>query len=73
VHRLLEKYNVAEPEQLLNEATLQASLYAGQMELLDQQIRRVELELQPQLVPKPDVQRLLWIPGIGKLVAVKLY
>jgi len=73
VHRLLEKYNVPEPEQLLNEAMLQASLYAEQIELLDHQIRRIELELQPQLVPNPDVQRLLWIPGIGKLVAFTLY
>jgi len=73
VHRLLEKYNVAEPAHLPSEATLQATLYEEQIELLDQQIRRIELQLQPQLVPNPDVQRLLWIPGIGKLVAFTLY
>ncbi len=66
VHRLLEKYNVPEPAQLLNEAALHASLY-------EEQIRRIELELQPQLIPNADVQRLLWIPGIGKLVAFTLY
>lgn len=73
VHRLLEKYNVPEPAQLPSDATLQATLYAEQIELLDQQILRIERELQPQLVPDPDVQRLLWIPGIGTLVAFTLY
>ena len=73
VHRLLEKYNVPEPAKLPSDATLQAELYAEQIELLDQQIQRIERELQPQLVPDPDVQRLLWIPGIGKLVACTLY
>ena len=73
VERLLEKFNVPEPDQLPDEATLQASLYAEQIELLTDQIGRIEKRLQPQLIPNPDIQRLLWIPGIGKLVAFTLY
>jgi transposase len=73
VERLLEKYNVARPEALPDEATMQAGLYAEQIELLTDQIRRIEKELGPRLIPNPDIQRLLWIPGVGKLVAFTLY
>jgi transposase len=73
IQRLLEKFNVPEPAQLPDEATLQATLYAQQVELLTDQIRRIETQLQPQLIPDPDIQRLLWIPGVGKLVAFTLF
>jgi transposase len=73
VERLLEKFNVPHPDELPAEATLQASLYDEQIELLTDQIRRIEKQLQPQLIPNPDVQRLLWIPGVGKVVAFTLY
>lgn len=73
IARLLEKYNVPEPDQLPDEATLQASLFAEQTELLAHQIRRIERQLKPQLILNPDVQRLLWIPGVGRLVAFTLY
>lgn len=73
VQRLLEKYNVAEPSNLPDEAVLQAGLFDEQIELLNGQIRRIEKELQPHLIPDSDVQRLLMIPGIGKLVASTLY
>jgi transposase len=73
IQRLLEKFNVPGPAQLPDEATLQASLYAEQIELLTDQIRRIESQLQPQLIPNTDVQRLLWIPGVGKLVAFTLF
>jgi transposase len=73
IHRLLEKYNVPEPASLPDEATLPASLYQEQIELLDSQIRRIEQQLQPRLIPEHDIQRLLWIPGIGKITAFTLY
>lgn len=73
IHRLLEKYNVRSPDQLATEPYLQASLYEEQVELLTDQIRRIERQLQPRLIPNTDVQRLLWIPGIGRLVAFTLY
>ena len=73
VHRLLEKFNVPDPASLPDEAALSASLYEEQIELLDSQIRRIEQQLQPRLIPEPDIQRLLWIPGIGKITAFTLY
>ncbi len=73
VQRLLEQYNEPEPLRLPAEATLQASLYAEQIELLADQIHRIEQQLQPELIPNPDIQRLLWIPGVGKIVAFTLY
>ena len=73
VQRLLEQYNVPEPLRLPDEATLQASLYAEQIELLGNQIHRIEKRLEPELIPNPDIQRLLWIPGVGKIVAFTLY
>jgi transposase len=73
VQRLLEKFNVPGPEQLPDEATLQAELYQQQIDLLTEQVLRIEQQLQPRLIPNPDVQRLLWIPGVGKLVAFALY
>ena len=73
VQRLLEQYNEPEPLRLPDEATLQAALYAEQIELLGDQIHRIEQQLQPELIPNPDIQRLLWIPGVGKIVAFTLY
>jgi len=73
VQRLLEQFNVPEPLRLPDEATLQASLYAEQIELLGDQIHRIEQRLQPELIPDPDIQRLLWIPGVGKIVAFTLH
>lgn len=53
MERLLEKFNVPEPAELPDEATLQASLYAEQIELLTDQIGRIEKELQPDSFPTP--------------------
>ena len=33
----------------------------------------IEQQLQPELIPNPDIQRLLWIPGVGKIVAFTLH
>ncbi len=49
VQRLLEKFNVPEPDQLPDEASLQASLY----DELTVQIRRIEQQLQPQSFRTP--------------------
>lgn len=73
IHRLLEKYNVAAPAALPEAATLQATLYQEQIELLGRQIRRLEQELRPRLLANEDIQRLLWIPGVGWRVAFTLY
>ncbi len=41
-------------------------LHKEQMKLLHRQTIDLEKSIHPQLIPGPDVQRLLWIPGIGK-------
>ena len=69
VQRLLEKYNVAAVTDLPALAQVHAQCFQELAQLLTRQIRRLEHELVPQLVPDPDVQRLLWVPGIGKVNA----
>lgn len=69
VHRLLEKMNVADVLDLPEMMQLQARCHLDQIALLDEQIKALERALHPHLVPDPDVQRLLRIPGIGKINA----
>jgi transposase IS116/IS110/IS902 family protein len=44
-------------------------MLAQQRALLTSHIKQIEQALVPRLVPTPHAQRLLYIPGIGKLVA----
>jgi transposase len=69
VGALLEKYNVARPADLPELARLQATLHVEQHGLLKTQIRRLERELRDRVLSTPDAQRLVWIPGIGTMVA----
>lgn len=69
IHRLLEKFNVLTVADVPAIYQLQAACHLEQSELLLAQIRRLEHELNPEVLRWPDVQRLLWIPGIGKLGA----
>jgi transposase len=48
---------------------LRTTLLDEQGTLLGAQAKRLAAELNPRLIPTPDVQRLLWVPGIGRLVA----
>jgi transposase len=64
--RLLEKFNVPTVEQLSPIYQLQAACHTEQRALLAGQIHRLEQELNPAVLPATNVQRLLWIPGIGK-------
>lgn len=69
---LLEKYNVASAAELPELPRIQAELHAEQRALLAVQIRRLERELRDRVLATPDAQRLVWIPGIGKMVAYTL-
>jgi transposase len=69
---LLEKYNVTTPAELPELPRLQAALHAEQHALLKTQVRRLEHELRDRVLPTPDAQRLVWIPGIGAMVAYSL-
>jgi len=73
VDRLLEKFNVASVDQLPPLYQAQAAVHAGQIALLTDQIRQLERLVQPALLDCPDIQRLLWIPGIGRLTALTIY
>lgn len=89
VHRLLDKYNLSIPDnrQLHDistldtlqgfyndpEFTFQLESLIEQIRLLDKQINNLEKSLHPKLIPNPDIQRLLWIPGIGKILAFTIY
>jgi transposase len=69
---LLEKYNVGSAAELPELARLQAELHAEQRMLLAAQIRRLEGELRDRVLATPDAQRLVWIPGVGKMIAYTL-
>jgi len=44
-----------------------------QIDLLHTQILDLEHFLQPLLIPNDDIQRLLWVPGMGKVTAFTVY
>ena len=85
MHRLLAKYNLTLPRyprpsdfallksQLLPEPKLQLSILEEQLNLIVRQIKTLEQSIQPKLIPNPDIQRLLFIPGIGKILAFTIY
>ncbi|MGH8583054.1 MAG: IS110 family transposase [Gammaproteobacteria bacterium] len=73
IDRLLGKFNVLDVGDLDALYQLQASCHTAQLQLLDEQITTLERALHPHLIPNADVQRLLWIPGLGKVNAFTLY
>lgn len=70
---LLTRYNQPSVKRLAPLPHLDASLYEEQIELLTNQIKEIEQLLQQVLLPVPEVQRLLWIPGIGRKSAFTIY
>lgn len=73
VDRLLEKFNVPSVADLPGLYQELAAVHAGQIALLTAQIRHLEQGIQSALVDSPDIQRLLAIPGIGRLSAFTIY
>jgi transposase len=69
---LLEKYNVSTPADLPELPRLEAARHAEQHALLKTQVRRLEHQLRDRVLPTPAAQRLVWIPGIGTIVAYTL-
>ena len=66
---LLAQYNVTAPSALPALVQVRTTMLAEQLTLLSTQARRLAAELNPRLIPTPDIQRLLWVPGIGRIVA----
>ncbi len=73
IQRLLEKFNVHSVAELDEIYSLQAACHVAQVALLHEQIKTLEASLHPHLIPNEDIQRLLWIPGIGKVNAFTIY
>lgn len=69
MHLLLAKYNLDSPSQLTGIPKYQYEQLSEVEELLDTQMLDLEKQLYPDLIPNDDIQRLLWIPGIGKMNA----
>lgn len=69
---LFTQYNVRTPGELPELVQLQVRLLEEESTLLAAQVKRCERELRPRLLPRADVQRLVWIPGIGAVIAYTL-
>jgi transposase len=72
MHLLLAKYNFNNPSQLIGISKYQYQQLANLESLLNDQILDLEKQLYPVLIPNQDIQRLLWIPGIGKMNAFNI-
>jgi transposase len=69
---LFTQYNVRAAGELPALVQLQVKLLEEEAALLREQIKRCERELRRRLLPRADVQRLVWIPGVGALIAYTL-
>jgi transposase len=72
MHLLLAKYNFDNPSNLDGIAKYQYNQLTEVESLLKEQILDLEKQLYPSLIPNEDIQRLLWIPGIGKMNAFNI-
>src|SRR5690606_7213327 len=70
---LLAQYNVTAPAALPPLVQLRVRMLQEQLVLLAEQAKRLAAELNPVLIPNVHVQRLLWIPGIGRIVAFTIW
>lgn len=61
------------PETLPAQYQLYAQMLEEQTNLLSEHILALEKSLHPRLIPNEDIQRLLRIPGIGKISAFTIY
>ena len=72
MNRMLEKFNINDPSCLSDFYKLQYQQFDNQVHLLKKQMLTLEKSLYPSMIPNEDIQRLLWIPGIGKMNAFTL-
>lgn len=72
MHRMLEKFNIDNPSKLDDYYLLQYQQFDEHATMLKKQMLTLEKSLYPKLIPDEDIQRLLWIPGIGKMNAFTL-
>ena len=72
MHLLLAKYNFSSPDELEGISRYQYEQLEDVEALFKEQILDLEKQLYPSLIPNEDIQRLLWIPGIGKMNAFNI-
>jgi transposase len=72
MYLLLAKYNFSSPDELEGIARYQYEQLEDVEALFKEQILDLEKQLYPSLIPNEDIQRLLWIPGIGKMNAFNI-
>lgn len=82
IHRIAEKFNcdgsvkLSEqtiPEKLPESYRIQIALLYEQIELLNKQISIIEKSLESVLIPNEEIQRLLWVGGIGLITSFTIY
>jgi transposase len=67
------KYNVRILEALPPLARPEVECHEQQIDLLEQQVKRVVKAISPDLLASDPVQHLLWIPGIGRINAFSIW
>jgi transposase len=72
VGALLEKYNGATPTELPPLLRLPAELHTAQRALLVTHVKRLARELRDRVLATPAAQRVVWGPGLRKMVAYTL-
>jgi len=73
VHRVFEKFNTDSLGDLPELFRLQADMHTERAALITEQIKTIDSTLNHLLLDSEDIQRLLWIPGIGRLNAFSIY
>jgi transposase len=73
LERVREKFHVTHRGSLDPWYQHHVDTHEAQLAFLTQQIHDLEVTLHPRLIPNPDIQRLLWIPGIGKVNAFTIW
>ena len=72
MHRLLEKFNVTDPDDLSASYRLLFYQHHEQVQLMTQHIQHIEKTIKNQIILDERIQKILWIPGIGKITAFTL-
>lgn len=72
-HRLFNDFNVTNSPDLDELYQLQYQQCDQNIQLLTAQIKKIERITQELIIDDPDLRRLLWIPGLGKINAFSIF
>jgi len=71
--RILEKFNLDSPDDLSDAYQFAYESFHTQEQLLHKQINELRQSLYPHLIPDDNIQRIIWIPGLGLVNAFTIY